>query len=186
MSAPKQPLRRKIVMISSTWQDLPDHREEIRTGCERSGFEPRIMEHLPAMDAGAIVPSLHMGDEADVSVGIFAFRYGTVPDGHDISITEMEYDRAVELKKPRLIFFMHEAHPVTRKDVEVGAGAEQLKKLKERIKKERVPHPFRSPSNLRAEVVEALTVLARQADRKEGGRRRPPDTDADHKQQRYN
>ena len=47
-----------------------------------------------------------MVDEADVYVGVFAYRYGYVPEGHDISITEMEYNRAVELDKPRLIFFM--------------------------------------------------------------------------------
>ena len=41
----------------------------------------------------------------------------------DISITEMEYNRAVELRKPRLIFFIHEDHPVKTKDVETGAGA---------------------------------------------------------------
>jgi tetratricopeptide (TPR) repeat protein len=169
LSAPKQAPRRKIVMISSTWQDLPDHREEIRTGCERAGFEPRGMEHLPAMDADAIAPSLQMVEEADVYVGIFAHRYGTVPEGYDISITEMEYNRAVELKKPRLIFFMHEAHPVTIKDIEFGPGEAKLRKLKERIKKDRVPHPFRSPSNLRAEVVEALTVLAKEFDAAEAG-----------------
>jgi tetratricopeptide (TPR) repeat protein len=169
LSAPKQPLRRKIVMISSTWQDLPDHREEIRTGCERAGFEPRGMEQLPAMDAGAIAPSLQMVEEADVYVGIFAHRYGTVPEGYDISITEMEYNRAVELRKPRLIFFMHDDHPIKRSDVETGPGEAKLQKLKERIAKDRVPHPFRSPSNLRAEVVEALTVLGKELDAAEAG-----------------
>ena len=49
-----------------------------------------------------------MVEQADVYVGIFAYRYGYVPDGHDISITEMEYNRASDLGKPRLIFFIHE------------------------------------------------------------------------------
>lgn len=169
MSAPKQPPRRKIVMISSTWQDLPDHREEIRTGCERAGFEPRRMEQLPAMDAGAIAPSLRMVDEADVYVGIFAHRYGTVPEGYDISITEMEYNRAVALKKPRLIFFMHDDHPIKRSDVETGPGEKKLRKLKKRIVKDRVPHPFLSPHHLRAEVVEALTALAKELDAADAG-----------------
>ena len=29
---------RKVVMISSTARDLPEHRDEIRLGCERAGF----------------------------------------------------------------------------------------------------------------------------------------------------
>src|SRR5262245_7349045 len=101
---------RRIVMISSTARDLPEHRDEIRLGCERAGFEPRMLEHLPALDADAINVSLRMVEEADVYVGVFAYRYGYVPEGHDISITEMECDRAVKRNKPRLIFFIHEDH----------------------------------------------------------------------------
>ena len=63
-----------------------------------------MMEHLTALNADAIDASLQMVERADVYLGIFANRYGYVPDGHGISITEMEYDRAVELNKPRLIF----------------------------------------------------------------------------------
>jgi hypothetical protein len=31
---------RKIVMISSTARDLPNHRERVRLACERAGFDP--------------------------------------------------------------------------------------------------------------------------------------------------
>src|SRR5215510_10425453 len=121
---------RKVVMISSTARDLPQHREQVRLACERAGFEPReMMEHLTALDTDAVAISLRMVDEADVYIGVFAYRYGYVPDGYDISITEMEYERAVERDKPRLIFFMHEDHPVTPKDVETGAGATKLAAL---------------------------------------------------------
>ncbi len=160
---------RRSVMISSTAIDLPEHREEIRQGCERAGFEPRVMEHLPALDADAIEASLRMVEEADVYVGVFAFRYGYIPDGRDISITEVEYNRAVELKKSRLIFFMHDDHPVTRKDVETGPAELKLKTLKDRLGKERVISFFHSPKDLRAQVVEALTTLGKKLDADEAG-----------------
>jgi hypothetical protein len=110
-----------------------------------------------------------MVEEADVYVGVFAFRYGYVPDGHDISVTEREHNHAVELKMPRLIFFMHDDHPVTRKDIETGPGEAKLKALKEKLGKERVVTFFRSPEELRAQVVEALSALAKefQAERSE-------------------
>jgi tetratricopeptide (TPR) repeat protein len=146
-------------MISSTALDLPEHREEIRLGCQRTGFEVRMMEHLPAADADAIKASLRMVDEADVYVGVFAYRYGYVPDGHDISITEMEYNHAVKKKKPRLIFFIHEDHPITGRDVETGPGTIKLQALKDRIAKERVATYFKSAKDLRAQLVEALTEL---------------------------
>jgi len=161
---------RKVVMISSTAHDLPKHREQVRLACERAGFEPReMMENLTALDVDAIKASLGMVDEADLYVGVFAYRYGYLPDGCDISITEMEYDRAVKSKKPRLIFFIHEDHPVTKKDVETGPGAEKLQALKERIGKKRVAAFFKSPEDLRAHVVEALTTLAKKLDTAEIG-----------------
>jgi hypothetical protein len=155
---------RKIVMISSTALDLPDHRGGIKDGCERAGFEPHMMEKLPALDADAIKASLRMVNEADIYVGVFAYRYGYVPDGHDISVTEMEYDRAAERGIPRLIFFMHEEHPVLPKDVETGPGAAKLKSFKDRVGKERVVSFFKSPGELRGEVLAALTTLAKEID----------------------
>jgi hypothetical protein len=80
---------RKTVMISSTARDLPEHRKEVMDACLRQGMFPTMMEHLPAGDAEAVEVSLKMVDEADIYLGVFAHRYGYVPDGHDMSIIEM-------------------------------------------------------------------------------------------------
>ncbi len=153
-------VERPTVMVSSTAFDLPEHREQVRDACERSGFAPHeMMENLNAMDANAIEASLAMVDKADVYIGIFAFRYGYVPDGGDISITEMEYRRAVDQRKPRLLFFMHDDHPITAKMVETGAGAEKLEALKERARKDRVARFFKSSDALRGDVISALYEL---------------------------
>src|SRR5436853_5366009 len=100
------------VMISSTARALPDHREHVMDACLRQGMFPVMMEYLPAADADAIAESLRMVDGADIYLGVFAHRYGYVPKGYDISITEMEYDRAVERGIPRLVFLMHDDHPI--------------------------------------------------------------------------
>lgn len=146
----------KRVMISSTVRDLPEHRKEVMDACLRLGMMPKMMEHLPAGDADAIAESLRMVDEADIYVGVFAHRYGYIPEGHNISITEMEYNRAVERKIPRLIFFMHRDHAIKAEDVETGGGVVKLKKLKERISAERVVSFFESPADLRAHVLHSL------------------------------
>jgi tetratricopeptide (TPR) repeat protein len=156
---------RKTVMISSTALDLPKHRDQVRLACERAGFAPHdMMEHLPAMNANAVEVSLRMVEQADVYVGVLAYRYGTEPEGHDLSITEMEFNRAVELGKPRLMFFIHKDHPVVIEDVQTGAAAEKLKAFKTRIGEDRVAAFFKSPEDLRAHVVEALTQLGKDLD----------------------
>lgn len=147
------------VMVSSTARDLPEHREQVKEACLRQGMLPKMMEHLPASDAEAIAASLKLVDEADIYVGIFAHRYGYVPAGHDISITEMEYNRAVERQIPRLIFVMDKTHPITIEDVEQGEGALKLKAFKERVQTQNIVNFFSSPADLRAEVVNSLSQL---------------------------
>jgi len=110
-------------MISSTARDLPQHREKVRDACMDLGvFYPDMMEHLTATDADALEISLAIVDRADVYIGIIGFRYGYVPDGKDISVTEAEYNRALELTTPRLIFVMSDKHPVMPEDVEPAMG----------------------------------------------------------------
>jgi tetratricopeptide (TPR) repeat protein len=144
-------------MISSTARDLPEHRKEVMDACLRQGMFPYMMEHLPAKDADAKQVSIELVDQAEIYLGIFAHRYGYIPDGYDISITEMEYNRAVEKGIPRLIFLMHEDHPLKAADVETGEGASKLKALKEKLGKERVVNFFKSPEDLRAQVINTLS-----------------------------
>ena len=161
---------RRIVMISSTMLDLREHREAVRLACLRADFEPRwMMEHLTAEDEIPVDVSLRMVDEADIYIGVFGHRYGYIPKGSEISITEMEYQRAAERGKPCMIFFMHNEHPITIDDVDTGHAAEMLKTFKARIGEERVTAFFKSKNDLRAHVIEALTRLGKKFDADERG-----------------
>jgi tetratricopeptide (TPR) repeat protein len=146
-------------MISSTARDLPVHRQEVLEACLRQGVTVVRMEDLPAHDARAAGASLKMVDEADIYIGVFAHSYGYIPDEDNperISVTEMEYNRAVEMKKPRLIFVMDPTHPITIDQVEQGEGAAKLKVFLGRIGKENIVRFFKSPTDLRAEVINSL------------------------------
>ena len=132
-------------MISSTAADLPEHREQVKDAYLRTGIFPIGMEQIPARDATGIKVSLEMVDKADIYIGIYAWRYGWVPDGAEISITEMEFNRALERKergklKEILIFLMHENHPLTSaKMVEADAPAQtKLASFKQRAAAGRV------------------------------------------------
>ena len=146
----------KTVMISSTVRDLPDHRDEVREACLRQGMFPVMMDHLPASDADAISASMEMVEDADIYVGVYAHRYGYSPEGHDISITEMEYDRAVAQGIPRMIFIMHNDHTLRAEDVETGGGAAKLDTFKNRLKKDNIVNFFKSPEDLRAHALHSL------------------------------
>jgi tetratricopeptide (TPR) repeat protein len=149
-------------MISSTALDLPDHRAAVRDACLSCGVFPIGMEALPARDATGIAVSLEMVDQADLYLGIYAFRYGWVPDGKDISVTEMEFDHAVERQKQGkldelLIFTAHKTHPVTIEDIETGDVPQQkLAAFKTKATQGRVRKEFKSVDELRHLVSDAL------------------------------
>ena len=146
-------------MISSTITDLPQHREQVKDACLRQGMFPSMMEHRPPVDKDAIAFSIGLVDEADIYVGVYGSRYGYVPtDGNpeQISITEMEYDRAVERGIPKMIFVMDKKHAVNFEDMEQGVGAVKLKAFLDRVKTNNFVNFFNSPEDLRTLVVSSL------------------------------
>jgi hypothetical protein len=157
-------------MISSTSLDLPKHRQQAIDACLRQSVFPVAMEHLPASDADAIRVSMEMVEKADIYIGVFAWRYGHIPKGHDISITEMEFNHAVERGIPILIFTIHKDHALTIEMVEVDKDAqEKLKRLKERACEGRGRLEFESPIELRSHIIQSLGRLLDEIDAAEGG-----------------
>ena len=147
--------RVEIVLVSSTALDLPGYREKVMDACLRMGMFPKMMEHLPALDADAIQASLDLVDQAEVYIGIFANRYGEVPAQNNplqISITEMEYNRATERGIPRLIFLME------KNQAHVGKVpfAAKLEAFKNRLRTERVRDTFTTKEDLWGKVIQAL------------------------------
>lgn len=141
------------VMISSTARDLPVHRQHAMDACVRQGMFPIMMEHLPASDQDAITASMDMVDEAEIYLGIVGRRYGYIPSGHDISITEMEYNRAIERDIPRLIFMMDDDHPVTD---DAYDDPEKLAMFRLRLQTDQVVNFFSSSIDLRAKIITSL------------------------------
>ena len=136
------------VMVSSTIVDLPEHRQQVEAACLDQEMLPLMMEHQPASYLDPVAFSIDLVNRADVYVGVYAYRYGYVPDGHPISLTEMEYNRACDRGIPRAIFIMDKDHPIRREDVETGAAEAKLRAFKERLGKENFIKFFKSPVGL--------------------------------------
>jgi hypothetical protein len=147
-------------MISSTSLDLPEHRKQVIEACQRMDFFPEAMEHLPARDVDAIRVSLEMVDKADIYLGIFAWRYGHIPEGYEVSITELEFERAVKRGIRILVFLMRDNFPLPPKLVEKTEIAQKkLEALKNRASQGWVWREFGSPEELHAEALCALGDL---------------------------
>ena len=81
---------------------------------------PIAMEDDAALpDQDLIDASLAKVNESDAYVGLISYRYGQTPkclkrNPHLLSLTELEFRRALDRKIPICMFIMHDNHPVPR------------------------------------------------------------------------
>ena len=155
-------------MISATARDLTDQRLAAQDACLAQDVFPVWMKHLPAQDADGFKVSMEMVDKADIYIGIYGWRYGWVPDFDNpkqLSITELEFDRAVERKasgklKELLIFIMDESVKVSLADIEMSDAAQaRLRAFKKRASTKRVVGFFKSTEDLQRLISEALAAF---------------------------
>lgn len=99
------------IYLSSTYMDLKRHRAVLGRAMRKAGYEVAMMEEYVARDQR--VEFACQGDvvECDVYVGVFAWRYGYIPE-HDnperLSVTEMEYRAAGAKPMTRLTFLLRD------------------------------------------------------------------------------
>jgi tetratricopeptide (TPR) repeat protein len=151
------------VMISSTSFDLPAHRKAAMDAVLRAGCFPLDMEHGTATsNSDAIRFSLDMVDQADLYVGIFAQRYGFIPDNkkenpQGWSVTEHEYRRAKKQAIPRLIYLADKDHKFSEDDFDFEPEKRaKLKALKEELRAHEICAFFPAPDKLNALIVQSL------------------------------
>src|SRR5215510_4526972 len=111
----------KSVFISSTSKDLPEYRAAVDKAIRRLGMRPINMDDFGSQPGGATGVSVREVGKADIFIGIIARRYGYVPEGMEKSVTEQEYDEAVRLKLPRLMYLLDPAYDWPPEYVETAA-----------------------------------------------------------------
>jgi len=150
--------------LSSTFKDLAVHRDRAYRALRSLNFDVIAMEDYVAADERPVDRCLSDVASADLYVGLFAFRYGYVPDADNPerrSITELEYLKAVESGVPRLIFIVpeHAKWEVQFLDALTGEGdrGERISILRKTVSKERLVGEFATPDQLRAVVVSSAS-----------------------------
>jgi hypothetical protein len=145
----------RSVIISSTGLDLRDYREAAEEICKRLHLFPVAMEYFEAMGLGATEGSKRKIDEADVYVGIYAHRYGYIEQGHDKSVTEIEFDYAGERNIERLCFVVDPKWPWPP-DAWDYKNQEPLQSFKARLSASLIRSQFTTVDDLRVKLMHAL------------------------------
>jgi hypothetical protein len=156
------------VFISSTFIDNQERRKLVEDAVLRAGMRPVGMERFTASAHPTVEYCESQARDCDVYLGIIAHRYGWIPDGQPLSITELEYDAAKAAGRPRLLFEIDESVPVDkRKDYDEGpdrwAKQDKLDAFRAKYRQDQMPAPF-SDNDLGTKVLHALTQWREEKD----------------------
>jgi hypothetical protein len=164
------------VYISSTFEDLREHRLAATQVLRQLGHEVVAMEDYVAESSvplGKVLPDV---EAADVVVEIVAWRYGYIPQvgptvpgatAGKTSITEYEYRKAVETKKPVLAFLLDERAPWPAHLID---GVREPRKataviaFRAELQRNRLVSFFTTPDSLAARVSAAVGAVGMQAE----------------------
>jgi len=138
MKENQSPKNYKGIMVSSTFSDMVEHRKILLEMLPQYGFFPIGMENDSAKDEDVIDSSLNMVRDSTVYVGIITHKYGKVykdpRNPNELSLTELEFDEALKLGRPILLFIMGEDYDnLKRRDIELDTiKINKLEKFKEK------------------------------------------------------
>lgn len=126
----------KKVFISSTYNDLIEHREEVKKQIEQLGLIVIDMKNFGNRSEEPKEVCFQEIENCDIMIGIYAYRYGFIPENQELSITELEYNHATKLNKKVLCYLSDDTN------YELN---ENLTKFRQKIRRERtVTKPFTS------------------------------------------
>lgn len=142
------------VFLSSTFSDLVSHRQAVQLAIRQLGAVDVSMEHFGARDERPLEECVRLvSQESDIFVGIYAHRYGFVPDGMEHSISELEYKAASETLLPRFIYLIDEAQPWLPAYIDSGEASVRLNAFKSYLSKRHIPQKFGGQDQLATKVV---------------------------------
>ena len=141
------------MFISSTSSDLKVHREQLIFALHKLRQRIEAMEYFGARPQAPLDECIKTLNKANLVVLILGMRYGSV-DHHGVSITQREYEAAVESNKIIFSYLIDEdEHPLLPKHVDKGEDAEKLAAFKKRINDHHIRGYFSSPEDLAVKVI---------------------------------
>src|SRR5438876_1420920 len=152
------------VYLSSTYEDLKDHRAAVALMLRRAGHAVIGMEDYAAFDERPRDKCVADVMQSDLYVGIFAWRFGFVPTDANpsgASITQLEYEAARE--GTRLVFLLSKDAPWRPEYIDAfntPESAGRVAAMRDRMVKAHGTNFFVTPEELAAKVLAAVSAHA--------------------------
>jgi HAD superfamily phosphoserine phosphatase-like hydrolase len=145
------------VFVSSTFIDLQEHRTAVREAIRQLGAIDIAMENFGARDERPKDECFRIiREETEVFVGIYAYRYGFIPEADDISITESEFLEAFRHKVPTYLYVVDGKYDWPQALKDLDEPARKLNDFKTRLQRDRIVATFTTPDNLARKIAADL------------------------------
>ena len=146
--------------ISSTFADLVAHRSAVRRVLEMMSIPNLAMEVYVPDERAPVRKCLDDIQKCSVYIGIFAHRYGHIPSGETISITELEYREAGLIGIDRLIFVLKDDVPWNPihmdSHTKEGDNGNRISALRQELRESNTITFFDTPDDLASKVAAAV------------------------------
>jgi hypothetical protein len=153
--------KRYQVFVSSTFTDLKEERQAVLRAILELEHMPAGMELFPAADAAAWHIIRDVIDLSDYYVLVIGGRYGSL-DETGIGYTEKEYNYAIETKKPVIALLHERPDNLPRDRTETSEISwERLKDFRAKVEKRHTCKYWKSPEDLKSQVLVALAAAMR-------------------------
>jgi hypothetical protein len=121
------------------------------------------METFGSRPEEATTACLSDVDACDIFIGIYAHRYGFIPEASSLSITELEFDHAREKGKPILAFIVDPDYQWPEDRIEAEPEKNRLRAFHDKIQTSLVRDLFSTPEDLAVRVATSLSRFLQQS-----------------------
>jgi HEAT repeat protein len=161
------------IYISSTYSDLQACRERVCRALRQIGHDVVAMEDSVATDRRPLQKCLDDVSSSDIYVGLFAWRYGFIPEENNPdrrSITELEYGHACKNEIPTLIFILDKAASWSMEYVDRGEESQKIDSLRAELTNSKAVSFFKDCENLATLVSNGVTNKVKEIEDEEDER----------------
>ena len=157
------------IYISSTYEDLKEYRKTVYEELRKMRQDVISMEDYVAQYQRPLQACLEDVAYCDIYIGIFAWRYGFIPEDKkdnptSLSITELEYRKAKEIGIPCLLFLLDEDTQWSPRFIDGTAksgikSADNINRFRSDLKNDQITSFFKNPDQLSGRVVSAVNKV---------------------------
>jgi len=138
------------VFVSSTYEDLKEHRKQVRALIEALGLNDIAMERWGASPRPPKDEVVKAVSSSQIYLGIIGWKRGSLVPGLGISYVKYEYDLARAKPLPMLVFLTNPEARVLVTEIDHGRAGSEIRRFRKQIEKEQgyVRDRFADPLDL--------------------------------------